>query len=65
MAWIGLYPFLIFHFLFSKSDVAQKINLKETKVRRPHEGLLLYEKRGYENYKNFENKIKKFLDHAS
>tara|TARA_B110000305_G_C19362662_1_gene600247 strand:- start:91 stop:876 length:786 start_codon:yes stop_codon:yes gene_type:complete len=65
MAWIGLYPFLIFHFLFSKTDVAQKINLKETKVRRPHEGLLLYEKRGYENYKNFENKIKNFLKNAN
>jgi len=61
MAWFGLYPFLIFHFLFSKSDIVQKINPRETKIRKPHKGFLLYEKRGYLKYKNFEEKITKFL----
>ena len=61
MAWIGLYPFLILHFLFSKSDLVQKINLKETKIRRPHKGRLLYEKRGHMTYAYFKLRIKKFI----
>ncbi len=61
MVWVGMYPFLIFHFLFSKSDVIQKIDLNLNNIRRPHKGRLLYEKRGYEKYFNFEKKIKIFL----
>tara|TARA_Y100000591_G_scaffold311488_1_gene314935 strand:+ start:2429 stop:3214 length:786 start_codon:yes stop_codon:yes gene_type:complete len=62
MAWVGLYPFLIAHFLFSKSDRVQKINPKEIKIRRPHKGLLLYEKRGHLKYHIFASKISKFIN---
>lgn len=61
MVWVGMYPFLIFHFLFSKSDVIQKVDLNLNNIRRPHEGPLLYEKRSYKNYIYFEKKIKIFL----
>ena len=58
--WFGLYPFVIFKFLFSKTDLIQEIN-KKIKIRRPHDGKLLYEKRGFCDYKLFEKKVFYFL----
>ena len=58
--WIGLYPFIIFKYFFYKNDSVQTIK-KDYKVRRPHYGKLLYEKRGFCKYRKFENKILKFI----
>lgn len=58
--WIGLYPFIIFKYLFYRNDSVQTIK-KDNKVRRPHYGKLLYEKRGFCKYIKFESKILKFM----
>ncbi len=58
--WIGLYPFIIFKYLFYKTDAIQKIKTN-TLIRLPHKGKLLYEKRKYCTYKKFNNKILNFI----
>jgi hypothetical protein len=58
--WLGLYPFIIFKYLFYKNDEIQEIK-KSFFIRRPHKGKLLYEKRGYCTYDKFEKKIIKFI----
>tara|TARA_A100001015_G_C15033150_1_gene734445 strand:+ start:1694 stop:2470 length:777 start_codon:yes stop_codon:yes gene_type:complete len=59
--WIGLYPFIIFKYLFYKSDSVQEIRINNT-IRRPHIGKLLYEKRKFCKYKIFNQKIIKFVN---
>ena len=54
--WVGLYPFIIFKFLFYKEDSVQKIN-KSKRIRKPHSGRLLYEKRKFCKYTNFRKKL--------
>lgn len=58
--WLGLYPFIIFKFLFYKNDEIQKIE-KSLFIRRPHKGKLLYEKRGYCSYDRVKKKIEIFI----
>ncbi len=58
--WIGLYPFVIFKYFFYKKDSLQIIK-KDKKIRKPHYGKLLYEKRGFCEYNKFQNKILKFM----
>ena len=41
--WIGLYPFLIFNYLFRDFVYLQRIDKKYT-IKKPHKGLLLYER---------------------
>jgi len=58
--WLGLYPFIIFKYLFYKTDTMQKIK-SNISIREPHKGMLLYEKRGYCTYKKFNEKIINFV----
>ncbi len=58
--WVGLYPFIILKYLFYKNDEIQKIK-KSFSIRRPHNGKLLYEKRGYCSYNRFKKKIEDFI----
>ena len=58
--WLGLYPFIIFKYLFYRNDEIQKIK-KSLFIRRPHKGKLLYEKRGYCSYDRFKKKIEIFV----
>ena len=58
--WIGLYPFIIFKYLFYKTDSIQTIE-RNISIRKPHKGKLLYEKRGYCTYKKFKKKILNFV----
>lgn len=59
--WVGLYPFIIFKFLFNKKDSVQKIN-KNTLIRKPHIGKLLYEKRKFCKYYKFRKKLLIFFN---
>ena len=58
--WIGLYPFIIFHYLFYGYNFLSKLQ-KSQKVSKPHRGKLLYEKRKFCKFKDFKNKTKFFL----
>ncbi len=58
--WIGLYPFIIFHYLFYGYNFLSKLQ-KSIKIKKPHKGKLLYEKRKFCNFKDFKNKAKLFF----
>ena len=59
--WIGLYPFIIFKYLFYKCDAIQEIKF-DNRTRKPHKGKLLYEKRKFCTYKLFNKKILNFVN---
>ena len=44
--WIGLYPFIITHYLIKGYNFIERLNSSKT-IERPHSGKLLYEKRGF------------------
>lgn len=57
--WIGLYPFIIYKYLFNKINNIQVIK-KNNIIKRPHKGKLLYEKRNFLKYNLFKKNIRKF-----
>ena len=59
--WVGLYPFLITNLIFKQSIQIQYLN-KNIKFKRPHKGLLLYEKFKRCNYKEFKQTMNLFLN---
>lgn len=58
--WIGLYPFIIFHYLFFGYNYLQKLNEFKI-VKKPHSGKLLYEVRNFCNFKKFKSRTKNFF----
>ena len=58
--WIGLYPFIIFHYLFNGYNFLSKLQ-KTFKLTKPHKGKLLYEKRKFCKFKDFKIKTKLFI----
>lgn len=58
--WIGLYPFIIMHYLFLGYNFLQPLN-KSKKILRPHQGKLLYEIRNFCSFKKFKEKAIFFL----
>jgi LmbE family N-acetylglucosaminyl deacetylase len=51
--WIGLGPFFVWHYLFKGTQILQE--LKSHRLNdKPHEGRLLYERRGFYTYKLFK-----------
>ena len=58
--WIGLYPFIIFHYLFNGYNFLSKLQ-KTFKLTKPHKGKLLYEKRKFCKFKDFKMKTKLFI----
>ncbi len=59
--WIGLYPFIIYHYLFKGYNFLQNIN-SNLLIKRPHKNSLLYEKRKFCTFEKFNHKSKKFLN---
>ena len=57
--FIGLFPFYLFHMIFIKNYIIQKINPKK-KYERPHKGKLLYERRGMGSFKSLQLKMNEF-----
>ena len=57
--WIGLYPFVIFHYFFFGYNFIQPLN-KNKKIQRPHSGKLLYEIRRFCEFEKFK-KLNNFL----
>ena len=58
--WLGLYPFIIYKYLFKNRDSLQKINANVL-FRKPHRGKLFYEKRKFCSYQSFRFHILSFL----
>jgi len=59
--WIGLYPFIIYHYLFKGYNFIENLN-SSLFIKRPHKNVLLYEKRKSCTFKKFNHKSKTFLD---
>ena len=58
--WVGLYPFIIYHYLFKGFIFFEELN-RDKYIKRPHKNELLYEIRKFCNFKKFKNKSKFFL----
>ena len=58
--WIGLYPFIIFNLLFRDYYCLQKMN-KKLIIKKPHKGVMLYEKFKRCSFSDLQNKINIFL----
>ena len=58
--WIGLYPFIVYHYLFLGYNFLQPLN-KDKIIKKPHNGKLLYEFRNFCKFGIFRNKVAKFL----
>ena len=61
--WIGLYPFIIYHYLFKGYNLLQRLKYNE-KFNKPHKGTLLYEKRKFCSYVNFKRNANLFLNNV-
>lgn len=44
--WLGLYPFIIIHYIFKGYNFIEKLNTTK-EIKKPHQGKLLYEKRKF------------------
>ena len=58
--WLGLYPFIIFHYIFRGYNILEKLN-KDRFIKKPHPKKLLYEIREFCSFKKFRSKTKFFL----
>ncbi|HLX52986.1 MAG TPA: PIG-L family deacetylase [Aquella sp.] len=58
--WMGLFPFLLYHYSISGTQELQNVSLERIQ-KRPHPGKLLYEKRGFYTYEKFVENRDKFL----
>jgi LmbE family N-acetylglucosaminyl deacetylase len=59
--WIGLYPFVIFHYLFKGYNFIERLNC-DNFIKKPHLNGLLYEKRKFCTFEKFKSKTKFFLN---
>mgnify|MGYP001257411063 CR=1 FL=1 len=59
--WIGLYPFVIFHYIFLGYNFIQPLNNCKS-IEKPHTGKLLYESRKFCEFKDFKKKLIYFLN---
>lgn len=60
--WIGLFPFMVWHFIFYDEQYLQRVS-RERVLQRPHRGLLYYERRKFYKYDELIleiNEINKF-----
>ena len=60
-SWIGLWPFVLLHYLFRGTEVHQTLNLQRMD-QRPHPGPLLYEQRGFYRFDQFVISAKSFIE---
>ena len=59
--WVGLYPFIIYHYLFKGYNFIERLN-SDNLIKKPHLQSLLYEKRNFCTFKKFKSKTKFFLN---
>jgi LmbE family N-acetylglucosaminyl deacetylase len=56
ITWIGLFPFVLLHFIFSGTQVLQAVSLERIH-QRPHSGSLYYENRNFYTWKKMLNRL--------
>lgn len=54
--WLGLFPFVSLHYLFSGTQALQPVSL-ERLACRPHDGPLYYEKRGFYTWQQMKSRL--------
>ena len=59
--WIGLYPFIIFHYLFKGFNFIEILNSNKI-IQRPHMGNLLYERRGFCKFETLKKRTSFLLN---
>jgi hypothetical protein len=59
-SWIGLWPFVLLHYLFEGTEVHQPL-IPERLTERPHSGSLLYEQRGFFTFERFSDWTTPFM----
>ncbi len=59
-SWIGLFPFLLLHYIFSGTQAVQAIS-RQRILERPHDGLLYYEQRRFSTWPSLSAKILAWL----
>lgn len=62
--WIGLFPFVMFHYLFSGKQVLQPVSVDRIQ-NRPHEGQLYYEKRGFSTWEDMTTHLSQWSNTAA
>lgn len=60
VTWIGLFPFVLWHFVFNGRQQVQMASIART-ARVPHAGTLYYEKRRFSTWKMVEAKLTEWL----
>jgi len=60
--WIGLFPFFLAHYVFSGTQILQRVSVKRVH-QPPHTGKLLYERRGFYSYQRFAQDTCGFIRH--
>lgn len=58
--WVGLFPFLFIYYLINGHQILQPLNIKRLNSK-PHQGKLLYERRGFYEYPTFQMLLEKFM----
>lgn len=59
--WLGLWPFVIYKYLFHPQQRLQNVSL-ERLLHRPHHGKLYYEKRGFYTWVEMERNIRVLME---
>ena len=59
-SWIGLFPFLVSHYIFNGTQILQPVSLKGLR-RKPFKGKPLYQRRGYYLHHTFKLNISNFM----
>ena len=57
--WIGLFPFVVFHYLFNGKQLLQPVSFERIH-HRPHEGKLYYERRGFSTWEEMAARLSKW-----
>ena len=56
VTWLGLFPFVLLHYIFSGKQVLQPVCLERI-AERPHSGPLYYEKRNFYTWKQMSDNL--------
>ena len=59
--WVGLFPFVMFHFIFYGTQALQLVS-RERLYQRPHSGTLYYERRQFYTWEKMSEKLLRFID---
>lgn len=62
VTWIGLFPFVLLHYVFSGTQQLQPVT-RERIQQRPHDGPLYYERRGFFTWEKMADCLSRWMAH--